>query len=326
MKPFSRPKIVVSKCIEFEACRYNGDIIHSQTVAELKKYVDFIPVCPEVEIGMGVPRMSVRIVDVDGEKKLVAGKTGEDFTEKMREFANSFIEKYKKNDFDGFILKTSSPSCGYKDARVYTAVEGGSSIRKNYSGFFAEAVESQFQGKIFETEGRLENFNIREDFYTKIFIAASFRDLKENMKINELVDFHSRNKYLLMSYSSSALKKMGNTAANRENKGVAVIFEEYEKELSNAVNKKRKPGTNINVLLHLMGYFSNKITKEEKEFFLEKVEQYKKQMIPLSVPLSLIEMWAIRFNEDYLCRQTILNPFPKELISVTDSGKGREIK
>ena len=158
MSGFSRPKIVVSKCIEFCACRYNGDVIHSQTVADMTKFADFLPVCPEVEIGMGVPRISVRIVDNEGIKKLVAGKTGEDFTEKMNIFSEVFLEKLNRNDIDGFIFKTSSPSCGYRDARVYSAVEGGTSIRKNYWGFFEEKPKKKLEGKIFKREGGREIF------------------------------------------------------------------------------------------------------------------------------------------------------------------------
>ena len=321
---FSRPNIVVSKCIEFDHCRYNGDMIHSSAVLDLKEFVNFIPVCPEVEIGLGVPRKTVRIVEIENKRLLMQSGSETDLTQKMYTFADSFLNSLDNKTIDGFLLKTSSPSCGFKDSKVYKSIEKGSSVRKNSSGFFTEKAEDIFPDSIFETEGRLENFVLREEFYTKIFISAMLKEVLKRDNIRELIEFHTKNKYLIMSYSSAHLKKLGNITANREKKSVAEVYEAYRKEFCEVLKRNRRTGSNINVLLHISGYFSEKLKKEEKQFFLDKVEQYRNKMIPLSSVLSLLESWAIRFDEEYLKTQTIFNPFPKQLIRVTDSGKGRE--
>lgn len=324
MRKFARPVIVISKCIEFANCRYNGDIIHSIPAADLKKYVDYIPVCPEVEMGLGIPRNTLRIVE-DGEgRRLMTNVSGEEVTDRIKKFSVEYLSGLNNKSIDAFLLKTSSPSCGYNDTKVYISMEKGQAVRKNSSGFFTENVEVMFPEALVETEGRIENFNIREDFYTKIFMAAEFREMSAELKIKDLIDFHSRNKYLLMCYSSGQLKKLGNIAANRSSEESIVVFEKYKTELAETLKKKRKIGTNINVMMHLMGYFSDRVTKEEKEFLMEKMEQYRNNMVPASVPISIIEGWVIRFGEEYLRNQTIFNPFPSELIKVTDSGKGRE--
>ena len=322
---FSKPNIVVSKCIEFDKCRYNGDIIHSSAVSDLKEFVNFIPVCPEVEIGLGIPRPTIKIIENKEGRILVGSTSGQNITEKMNEFTESFFYNINKSEIDGFLLKSSSPSCGYKDSKVYSTLEKGMAVRKNSSGFFTEKAEENFPNLFYETEGRLENFGIREEYYTKIFVSAKLREIIKNDKIKELIEFHSKNKYLLMSYSSNQLKKLGNIIANREKKELKDVFSEYKKEFQNTMKKNRKAGGNINVMLHIMGYFSEKIKKEERDFFLEKIEEYKNKMIPLSLIVSILESWTIRFNEEYLEGQSIFNPFPKKLIRVTDSGKGRDI-
>jgi uncharacterized protein YbbK (DUF523 family) len=174
---FSKPNIVVSKCIEIDHCRYNGDMVHSNVVLDLKEFVNFIPVCPEVEIGLGVPRKTVRIVEIENNRLLIQSGSENDLTHKMYSFADLFLNNLNNKNIDAFLLKTSSPSCGYKDSKVYKSFEKGSSVRKNSSGFFTERAETIFPDLIFETEGRLENFVLREEFYTKIFISAMLRDI-----------------------------------------------------------------------------------------------------------------------------------------------------
>lgn len=322
---FVKPNIVISRCIEFCSCRYNAEMIHSSTVNDLKEFVNFITVCPEVDIGMSIPRKSVRIVEYDNKRLLIQPGTEEDYSERMYSFSENFLNNLNKSDIEGILLKTSSPSCRYKDTKVYKTLEKGSSIRKNSSGFFTEKAEQIFPNVIFETEGRLENFIIREEFYTKIFISAMLKEVLKSKKIKDLIDFHSKNKYLFMSYSQEHLKKMGNIVANRIGKNLDEIYNDYKSEFNYLIKKSRKNGNNINVLLHIFGYFSEKITKDEKEFFLEKIEQYKEKMVPFSLVVSILESWTVRFNEEYLKNQTIFNPFPKKLIKVTDSGKGREM-
>ncbi|NIQ05425.1 MAG: DUF523 domain-containing protein, partial [Candidatus Korarchaeota archaeon] len=150
-KEFDTPKVVLSKCIEFEKCRYDGRMVSSDFVKKLIPHVDFIPVCPEVEIGLGTPRNTLRIVSVDTELRLVQPATGLDVTEKMRSFADDFLNSLP--EVDGFILKNRSPTSAFKDARVYSSAKRGSAVISKGPGLFGNAVLQRFPYLAIEDEG-----------------------------------------------------------------------------------------------------------------------------------------------------------------------------
>ena len=218
-----RPKIVVSKCIEFEACRYNGLKIGSPIVRKLKDHVDFIPVCPEVEIGLGIPRQAIRLIDAEGGIKLVNSMTGEDHTGKMQKFSEDFLDDL--DGVDGFILKSRSPSCGIKDVKLYKGIGKIPAKNSKSVGLFGAAVLDRFGELAVEEEGRLTNLNIREHFLGKIYTIARFRLLP--VKMGELVKFHAANKYLFMSYNQAQLKLAGKVVANHEKLPVEEVFSKY---------------------------------------------------------------------------------------------------
>jgi uncharacterized protein YbbK (DUF523 family) len=167
MREFSKPIIVVSKCLGFDHCRYNGLIINDDFVEKLKAYVEFKPVCPEVEIGLGIPREPIRVVDIGGDIRLIQPDTGRDLTETMQDFANSFLDSV--GTVDGFILKSRSPSCGIKDVKIYSGTKNDSMVLEKSGGFFGKAVIEKFPYLAIEDEGRLKNFRIREHFLTKLY-------------------------------------------------------------------------------------------------------------------------------------------------------------
>ena len=148
-----KPVVVVSKCLGFDACRYNGDIIEEEFLKRLEPFVRFVPVCPEMEIGLGTPREPVRIVNGNGELKLLQPATGLDLTERMRAFSSTFLASLK--EVDGFILKSRSPSCGPAEVKVYKSTERGAPVAWS-SGLFAGAVLEKFPGLAVEDEGRLK--------------------------------------------------------------------------------------------------------------------------------------------------------------------------
>jgi uncharacterized protein YbgA (DUF1722 family)/uncharacterized protein YbbK (DUF523 family) len=323
MKVFNKPLILLSSCIEHDDCRYDGTMTKCDLVKKLGPYVDFITVCPEVSIGLSIPRQALRIVfSKDKGKSLVFSKTGENMTQKMMEFSNDFAEKISHKKIHGAILKSRSPSCGFKDVKMYKDFGKAPCIPKKTTGIFAETIKNKFNQIAIEDEGRLTNYNIREHFLTRIFTAADFEEVKEKKNIKELIGFQSRNKYLLMSYSPGNLKKLGRITANNGNRKIEEMLDEYEQYLNKALSIVPSTMRNINMLLHLFGYFSKNISKDEKAFFLDNLESYRNKKVPFSVPLAIIHAWVIRFNNEYLMNQTIFEAFPKELIEVTDSGKG----
>ena len=237
MKEFPKPVVVVSKCITFEPVRWDGQIIADEFVEKLKPYVNFVPVCPEVGIGLGVPRDPIRIVLVDGEKRLLQPATGLDFTDKMKEFSESFLDSL--DAVDGFILKSGSPSSGFKNVKVYPSIEKVASTGKS-SGFFGEAVLQKFPNLAIEDERRLLNPRIRQHFLTKLFTLASFREVKKSGKVRDLVKFQSDNKYLLTAYNQKELRSLGKEAANQEHKAFDETIKNYETHLYYALARTRR--------------------------------------------------------------------------------------
>ena len=310
MRVFARPVVVVSKCIEFEPLRWDGRIISSDFVEQLKDYVDFVPVCPEVEIGLGIPREPLRIVKKDENIHLIQPATGLDLTQKMESFAKKFLGSL--TDVDGFILKSKSPSSAIKDARIYPSEKRVAAIGHG-PGIFGRAVLVEFTNKAVEDEKRLLNERIREHFLTKLYTLADFRKVKEVANGNALVDFQGRNKLLLTAYNQIHLHIMGRLVAERKRKPLTETLLEYEDHLSAALKRPPKIGSNCNVLTKAAGYFTSKLTHEEKAFFLDSVEKYRLGLRPLSAPSSILKSWIIRFNEDYLDQQTFFEPFPEKL-------------
>jgi uncharacterized protein YbgA (DUF1722 family)/uncharacterized protein YbbK (DUF523 family) len=311
---FAQPKILVSKCIEFDSCRYNGQMISSEFVKKLKKFVDFKPVCAEVEIGLGVPRNPIRIVEKNGKLTLIQPETKKDVTKDMINFSNKFL---KDLEIDGVILKSKSPSCGIKDVKIYPTAEKSAPLRKD-KGFFGTAVTDKFPLYPIETEDRLRNHIIKEHFLRRIFTIAEFRKIKKKKSINELIKFHSKNKFLIMSYNQKELKQIGKIVANQDKKPINEILDEYEKHLKSAFSKSPRCTSNINVLNHTFGYVSKNLKSEEKKLFLKSIDQFREGHIGISVPVSIMKSWIIRFNQPYLGQQSYFSPYPEELIEVED--------
>ena len=322
MPDFPKPIIVSSKCIEFDHCRYNGLIISSDVVKALKPFVTFMPVCPEVEIGLGVPRNPIRVVASKGDRALVQPSTGADVTRKMERFARSHLGSL--GEVDGFILKSRSPSCGTRDVKIFASAEQQAASDKG-AGFFGGAVLEAFPSCPVEDEGRLLNFRIREHFLTALYALTRFRAVKKAGTMRELVEFQARHKLLLMSYSQKEMRILGRIVANPEHKGMRDVFADYEEHLRAAFAGPPRYTSNINVLMHVLGYFSEKLTSREKAFFLDSLEKYKAGRIPLSATISIVNSWLARFSRPYLDKQTYFEPYPEALVEITDSGKGRDL-
>lgn len=315
---FTRPNVFISKCLGFAKCRWNGEVINDSFIENLKKFVNPITVCPECEIGLGVPRDPVRIVQNDSGFFMLQLNTGKDLTSKMTSFTESYLSLLK--DMDGFVLKDRSPSCGIKEVKVYPGLQPQAAIRKS-SGFFGKEVLRRFKYAAIESEARLSNLEIREHFLTRIFTTARFRQISFGFKINNLVQFHAQNKFLLMLYNQELLKRMGNIVANREKKPAEQVFLAYENSLKLALSKKPSFTAAINVLMHGLGYFKKFLTAEEKRFFLNSLEEYRRQQVVLSVPVGILHSYALRFKESYISQQSFLSPFPRQLLQIRDSAK-----
>lgn len=323
MKDFDTPDLIVSKCLGFAECRYNGLVIQDEFVESLRPYVTFHPVCPEVEIGLGVPRNPIRVVSVKRELRLIQPATQNDVTEKMNDFLKSFLHNVQ--GVDGFILKNRSPSCGIKDVKIYPGLAKVASIGRGI-GFFGGPIITNFSHLAIEDERRLLNLRIREHFLTKLFTLSSFRTVKASNSFKNLVNFHTRNKFLLMAYSQKGLRELGRVVANQEKKSLEYVLDRYQEHLFRALSRAPSYSSTINVLMHAMGYFKKGLSSREKAFFLDSLQKYRSGKTPLSTATRILGSWIIRFNEEYLMSQTFFKPYPEELVEIADSRKGRDFK
>jgi uncharacterized protein YbgA (DUF1722 family)/uncharacterized protein YbbK (DUF523 family) len=312
IKSYTKPNILISKCIEFDNCRYNSQKISSNFVKKLNVYVNFIKVCPEVEIGLGIPRHPIRVIENKKIIKLVQPETKKDVTNDMIRFSKKFL---KNLQIDGAILKSKSPSCGIKDVKIYPTMEKSAPLRKS-KGFFGNAVIEKYPVYAIEDEDRLRNHIIKEHFLRKIFLFSSFREIKDKKSIKDLITFHSINKFLIMSYNQKELKELGNIAANKEKKSIKKVLEDYEIHLKLAFSKSPRCTSNINVLNHTFGYISKDLKSEEKKLFLKTINDFKEGHVGLSVPVILMKSWIIRFDQPYLIKQTYFSPYPDEFVEV----------
>lgn len=318
-KLWSKPVLLVSRCLTNNKCRYDGTNSPCSTLDSLKEFTDIIEICPEVDIGLPTPRNPVRLISKSDEIRLVQVSSEKDYTDLMKTLSNDVLTRLDK--IEGFLLKSKSPSCGMGDVRIYSSLDKGSSFKKG-SGIFSQEIENHFSHIPIEDDGRIKNFTIRENFLTKIFTLASFNSLKDNISMKDLIDFHSSNKLLLMSFSQVGMKRLGKIVANHDNLSLEELTQLYYAELCNILKRTPRYTSIINVMNHALGYFNDDITKDEQIFIEETIDKYRVGKVPLSVPLNLLKGLAIRFKNEYLLNQSFLEPYPEELIDISDSGKG----
>jgi uncharacterized protein YbbK (DUF523 family)/uncharacterized protein YbgA (DUF1722 family) len=320
MEAFARPRVVVSKCLEFDACRYNGDVIYNDVIKKLMNYVDFVPVCPEVEIGLGTPRETIRIVKRGEEHLLLQPSTQRDVTHEMRLFAEGYLSGVI--DTDGFILKTRSPSCGLKEVKVYASTEKGPAIGHS-SGLFGGKVAERFSHLAIEEEGRLNNFTIRDRFYTKLFTLASFRKVFP-MGLQAIKDFHSKNEFLFMAYSNPTLKVMNRILKNEDVNGEEKTIQLYAKMVHKLFNRAARNDSKRKVAYEIFKRFEPHLSQGEAAFFEELLQKYANKKEPFSSVATILKSHAIRFEDSEVLRQTFFAPYPEILLEISDSGKGRD--
>ena len=314
---FAEPILLVSKCLEFDNCRYDGNRLNSPLVYKLQKFVKFIPVCPEVAIGLGTPRTPIRMVNVEKDLRLLEFWTDRDLTDKINDFSSIFFDTL--DVIDWAILKSRSPSCALNNAKVNNWDIGLEKIENLKAWFFAKFLYKRFPLIPKEDEVRILSYKIRDEFLIKIFTLAEFRELKAEKKISKIIEFHSKHKYLFMSYSQGELNKLWNIVACYDKTNYAEIESRYESFLQDLFLETKTQKNFLNAISHMYGYFKNNISADEKQFFHN--ELYKEWRLPTTVIIHMLKWWAIAYKMDYILQQSILNPYPEALIDLSDSWK-----
>ncbi len=307
-----RIRLGISRCLLGEKVRYDGGHKMDRFLTDtLGKYVDYVPVCPEVECGMGVPRETLHLEGDPDNPRLVTSRTNIDHTDRMNKWARQRVKALSKEDLCGFIFKKKSPSSGLFNV----AVRNDRGIpQHNGQGLFARAFTTHFPLIPVEEEGRLHDPKLRETFIEQIFTLKRWREtLGKRKSVSRLVDFHSRHKLLIMSHSPNRARMMGKLAAGGKSPDMIDRFDRYEALLMEALRLKTTLKKNINVLQHIMGYFKKDLSSDEKKELLDIFDQYLRGFVPLIVPVTLLNHYVRKYDQPYLEKQIYLNPHPLEL-------------
>lgn len=305
-----KPRVVISRCINIQPVRYNGGIVTDEFAKKLGNFVEYVDVCPEVDIGMPVPRPSVILARIGQEIHMVEPVSKTDYTEKIQQYSKQTLESLK--DIDGFLLKAKSPSCGVGDAKLYKDdLQHG--IGKT-DGIFASYCKKYYPYLPVEDEGRVHDEWIKRDFLTRIFTFASFRYLLGNAtSIKDLIKFHQNNKYLLMLYSPSKQKKLGQIIANWDSAGFEETLRTYREVFYQAFAKRPGLKNHINVIYHIYGHFSDLLKPAERRHIHSLIDKTLNGKINISTLIEYIRGFVYRFDDQYLMNQTYLSPYPAEL-------------
>lgn len=312
MQAGERIRLGVSSCLLGAKVRYDGGHkLDRFLVDTLGRYVEYVPVCPEVECGLPVPREAMRLVGDPEAPRLVTSRTGADLTDRMLAWARERVERLAGEDLCGFVFKSGSPSSGMERVKVYSA-QGMPS--KTGVGLFARAFLERFPLLPVEEEGRLNDPVLRENFIERLFALARWREtLARGKTRGNLVDFHTREKLLLLSHSTEHYRSLGRLVAHAKEHEPAELFAEYQSLLLTALRLEATHKKNANVLQHCLGYFKGVLSADEKQELLEVIERYRTDLIPLIVPVILVNHYVRKYGEPYLGQQTCLNPHPVEL-------------
>lgn len=305
-------RLGVSTCLLGEPVRYDGGhkLDHFLT-DELGRYVEYVPVCPEVECGLPVPRESMRLEGDPGSPRLLTTRSRTDHTDRMLEWAKQRIQALESQDLSGFIFKSNSPSSGMERVRIY---DHNGVPKKVGRGLFAGSFMDHFPLMPVEDEGRLHDPGIRENFIERIFIYRRWLDLMAGQKRQgTLVEFHTRHKLLILAHSPKHYSAMGKLVAAGKDLPPEDLYDTYPKMLMEALKLKATARKNTNVLQHLAGYFKRKLSADEKQELKELIEGYHSGYLPLIVPVTIINHYVRKFDEPYLRSQYYLNPHPIEL-------------
>jgi uncharacterized protein YbgA (DUF1722 family)/uncharacterized protein YbbK (DUF523 family) len=271
------------------------------------RYVEWVPVCPEFEMGLGVPRETLRLVDNDGRVRLIAAQTGADHTDKMKAWAECRIEQLAKFNLCGYVFKRSSPSCGLQRMKVYrnTGV-----LHRNGTGLYASVVIERFAELPVEEEGRLNDPRLRENFVSSVFSYKRWLDLgARRPSPSAVMRFHAQHKFLLMAHSQAGMRRLGNLAA---------AGTEYFTAFCEVMRRTPTRRNHTNVLHHLAGYFSKRLDSNDRAELAELIETYRRGLVPLIVPVTLIRHYVRTYAVSYLEDQVYLNPHPNELMLLNE--------
>ncbi|GJL49129.1 MAG: hypothetical protein NPIRA01_03560 [Nitrospirales bacterium] len=307
------PRVGISQCLLGDNVRYDGGHKRNHFLTQiLAPCVQWVPVCPEVEVGLGTPRESMRLVGSQEGPRLLTIKTKKDHTALMNRFASKKIRELKEIQLDGYVFKKDSPSCGIRRVRVYNASGMSNS---NGVGLFAQAFQQALPAIPIEDEGRLNDASIRENFIERVFCYHRWASMcRRPLTRGAIVTFHTQHKYLLLAHSRPHYQELGRLVASAKQYTPTQLGMDYSSIFMEALKVKATVRKHVNVLQHLFGHCKTLLKQVEKEEIQEVISDYHHGLTPLAVPLTLISHYVRVFKIPYLADQVYLHPHPKELM------------
>ncbi len=303
----------VSTCLLGEEVRWDGGHKHDRYLTGiLGAYFEFVPICPEYEVGMGIPREPVSLHGDSDQPRMIGNKSGEDWTERMNRWSRRKLKELVPMGLAGYILKKASPSCGME--RVPVKGPKGHP-RKVGTGLFAAELMRRMPLLPVEEEGRLNDPGLRENFIVRVFAYHRAQELfgGGRFKRGDVVAFHAREKHLLMAHSPKHYKQLGQLVAQIKDYTPAEFRERYLKLYMEALATRATTRKNVNVLHHLLGYLREHLGEAERADILRVIETYRAGLVPLIVPMTLLNHHLKVHQVDYLLEQVYLQPAPEEL-------------
>lgn len=303
--------IGISACVYGQNVRFDGGMKPNKfCIDQLSEYCSFTPICPEVGIGMSIPRPTIRLVLREGEEHLLMPKDPtQDFTNAMVEFADTLMPSL--SELCGYVVCAKSPSCGMERVKLYN--EEGHSLPGGTTGVFTKRLQQAMPWLPIEEDGRLQDSVLRENFVIRIMALNDLYESTKTLNAANMIKFHSRYKYMLMSFNLVAYKSIGQLVGNIADYEIEDFFKLYRLTFMNALSKPATRRGNTNVLQHMQGYFKRDLTNKQKAELQDHIMRYRRGYLPLFAPLTLINHYLSEYPNDYLTQQTYLSPYPQEM-------------
>ncbi|MHB8667604.1 MAG: YbgA family protein [Burkholderiales bacterium] len=306
-----RIRLGISSCLLGEKVRFDGNHKHdSFLTGTLGQFFEWVPVCPEVAIGLGIPRPPIRLTGSPAAPRAVGVKDPDmDVTDRLADYGRR--QARKLDDICGYIFKSKSPSCGMERVKVH---HGGAPAARG-RGIYADAFLTAQPWLPAEEEGRLGDLRLRENFIERVFVYRRWQDLTDHgLTAARLVDFHTRHKLALMAHDVEGYRALGRFVAGAGGRISQETGREYIRRLMESLKRPATPARHANVLMHLIGYLKQRLHAEDKAELLELIHAYRRGQAPFAAPLTLLRHHFRRFPDPYVARQTYLHPDPRELL------------
>ncbi|MEX2365578.1 MAG: DUF523 and DUF1722 domain-containing protein [Pseudohongiellaceae bacterium] len=305
-------KVGISSCLLGEEVRFNGGHKLSRLCSsELSRYFEYVSLCPEVGIGLGVPRKPIRLVgDPAAPRAVGVDNPAMDVTQALQDYAREQMPGLQ--DLCGYIFIKGSPSCGLFRVKVYR--DNGYPNEEAGRGIYAKSITDSFPLLPVEEAGRLLDPVLKENFISRVFALHNWRDLEAGgISAAALIDFHSRYKYTLMAHDPHNYAALGRMLADAGKQPLAALGRQYFATLMACLGKKATRKTHTNVLMHLQGYLKTRLKSREKQTLAEVIDQYRIGILPLIVPVTLLKHHFNNHPNEYIDRQSYLQPYPDDL-------------